>query len=558
MAQGQLSKEITIEREIVPEVRAASRLNVYPRTLSFKPQFTTLAVNDFTEPSDYDPGITPYEPAATAPAAAPTPWRGYLDMGYFPAANAGVSAGYAIVDNASTRLNAWGQFNNRSYKAAPEPGLAKGTFRNLTGRVGLDFSHGFGDAGKLNVATDFGISSFSQPWSVIERCLSGGDSDALGQSVAEWNLSAMWRGHASHKLDYHAGARFGIFNFSKGLEMETLSATDFGETGERGSVTLPAVHQTSFGLDLGVAQRINDRASAGVDLTGDFLSYNHFAAGSGKTFGVASLKPYYRFGNDIVTLKAGVRLDVTMNCGKAIHVAPDVLFGVNPAAGFGGWIRLGGGEHLNSLQSLRAFSPYISQLYAYGVSHMPVTGDLGLRFGPVHGASLTLRLAYASANDWLLPAMADNQLLFMGRNLRSWKAGAQFNWKFRNLLSLEASFESTLGNGEKETWIEWRDRARHLLGASLTVTPMRQLSVSLSYQMRLKRRMPVWGGTIADAPVEVGLKDVSNLGIGAAWRFTEALSVFARVDNVLNNESYLLPMVPDQGLNGLVGIAWKF
>lgn len=70
--------------------------------------------------------------------------------------------------------------------------------------------------------------------------------------------------------------------------------------------------------------------------------------------------------------------------------------------------------------------------------------------------------------------------------------------------------------------------------------------------------MPVWDGVIADVPAEVGLEDVNNLGIGAAWKFTDALSVFARVDNVLDSESYMLPLVPAQGLNGLVGVAWKF
>ena len=558
LAQEQLSKEITIEREIVPEVRAASRLNVYPRALSFKPQVKSLLISDFTEAAQSDPTISLYEPANTSPAAMPTPWRGYLDAGYFPAANVGVSAGYSIIGNNVTRLNIWGQLDNRNYKSAPLSEGTKETFRHLIGRIGVDFAHVFGEAGKLDVATDFGFSSFNQPWSVIEKSLNDGDGKIEGQSVAEWNLSAMWKGSANHKLNYHAGASFGIFNFSKGLEMESLNATAPGTAALPETITLPAVHQTSFGIDMGVVQQINAASSAGVDLTGDLLSYNHFAAGSGKAFGVGTLKPYYRFGNDVVTLKAGVRLDLTMNCGKAVHVAPDVLFGVNPASGFGGWLRLGGGEHLNSLQSLQAFSPYISQLYAYGVSHMPVTGDLGLRFGPVHGASLTLKLAYASANDWLLPVIADNQLLFSGCNLRSWKAGAQLNWKFREIVVLEASFESTLGNGEKDTWIEWRDRARHVLGASATVTPISPFSVTLSYQMRMKRSMPVWDGVIADVPAEVGLEDVNNLGIGAAWKFTDALSVFARVDNVLDSESYLLPLVPAQGLNGLVGVAWKF
>ena len=151
-----------------------------------------------------------------------------------------------------------------------------------------------------------------------------------------------------------------------------------------------------------------------------------------------SLKPFYRWANDVVWVKAGVRLDLTVNSGKAVHVAPDALFGVNPAAGFGAWLRLGGGEHMNSLQSLEAFSPYISQAAAYGVSDMPVTGDLGLRFGPFRGVSVTLTLAYASADNWLLPYEDEGQLLFAPVDLRTWKAGARINWSFRKLLSFEA------------------------------------------------------------------------------------------------------------------------
>ncbi|MDE6528963.1 MAG: hypothetical protein K2L78_07950, partial [Muribaculaceae bacterium] len=42
--QEQLSKEITVEREIVPEVRAASRLNLYPRAIAYKPQGKALSL----------------------------------------------------------------------------------------------------------------------------------------------------------------------------------------------------------------------------------------------------------------------------------------------------------------------------------------------------------------------------------------------------------------------------------------------------------------------------------------------------------------------------------
>ena len=47
-AAQQLSKEITIEREIEPEVRAASRLELFPRTITFTNDKGSLQFADYT------------------------------------------------------------------------------------------------------------------------------------------------------------------------------------------------------------------------------------------------------------------------------------------------------------------------------------------------------------------------------------------------------------------------------------------------------------------------------------------------------------------------------
>ena len=54
------------------------------------------------------------------------------------------------------------------------------------------------------------------------------------------------------------------------------------------------------------------------------------------------------------------------------------------------------------------------------------------------------------------------------------------------------------------------------------------------------------------------LKDVSDLSVGASYAVTDDFTVFARGENLLGTDSYLLPYVPAQGLTGLVGIGWKF
>ena len=580
MAQEQLSKEITIEREIVPEVHAASRPAIFPTQLRFTAPTLRLDAIDYGKSSEFGPHISTLEPAATEPAAPLTPYRGYVEAGYFPIANVGVSAGYSIISKEATRLNVWGQFNNRRYDAAPLDGLEKETFSRLQGRIGIDFAHRFTSAGTLGISTDFNISAFNQPWSVIGRSIVATEATEMpgqtlpsikSQNVLGWNIDALWNGKATEDISYHIGAKFDIYNFSKGLPL-----TDDAEQ----SLTLPALHQSGVDLRLGVAKALTNESAVGIDAEANWLHYNSYLqpyaltdffsedenAHSGKTVGIATLTPYYRLAKNIYSIKIGARIDFTINSGKKFHIAPDVLLGINPAEGFGASLRLGGGEKLNSLQELAQFSPYICQSMAYGVSNRPITADLALRFGPLKGASLTLDLDYAAANNWLLPYSLDYQLVFAPSKIRSLKAGATARWTFRRLLALEAKFETVIGSGNKNTWIEWRDRARRVLTAGVEVTPLRNLSVNVAYEWRMKRSMPVAGYTTemlepeADTPEPVcfNLKNMSNLNIGAAYRFTEAFTVFARVENVLNATCYELPFVPAQGINGLIGVGFKF
>lgn len=62
---------------------------------------------------------------------------------------------------------------------------------------------------------------------------------------------------------------------------------------------------------------------------------------------------------------------------------------------------------LNTLEDLYAYTPYMSGAYGYDMSSIPVTVDAGINMGPFSGFSIALELGGASANEWLMPAMAN-------------------------------------------------------------------------------------------------------------------------------------------------------
>ncbi|MDE5625685.1 MAG: hypothetical protein K2I61_05110, partial [Muribaculaceae bacterium] len=101
-------------------------------------------------------------------------------------------------------------------------------------------------------------------------------------------------------------------------------------------------------------------------------------------------------------------------------------------------------------------------------------------------------------------------------------------------------------------------------------SPLSPLTIDLGFTGRLDRRqaMASAGGieylNSQDYIVTEGytgtydLGDLTNLWAGASWRFTPALTVFARFDNILDKHSSLVFDIPAQGFTGLFGVGYKF
>ncbi|MDE6093832.1 MAG: hypothetical protein K2F61_03525, partial [Muribaculaceae bacterium] len=94
-----LSKEITIDKDVVPQERAASRLPVLPSVIEVKPESTELQFSFDGIPARLAPYAGWLASSRVGQAVSVSDWRGYVQAGYFPAYNATLSAGYRALDN---------------------------------------------------------------------------------------------------------------------------------------------------------------------------------------------------------------------------------------------------------------------------------------------------------------------------------------------------------------------------------------------------------------------------------------------------------------------------
>ncbi|MDE7154626.1 MAG: hypothetical protein K2O00_09345 [Muribaculaceae bacterium] len=528
-AQG-LNKEITIEKEIVPEQRAATRLPVNhelitPHVKASVPEFSSTGVN-----AEITPGLTILDPALTGDSLVPSPYRGYAAAGYFPSYNLGASAGYRFIDNDRTRLGARLQFDGVSYKTTQDNG--EQTLKDNALTLGVDLTQRVTDTGNLGVSLDFGYGKNSDEM----------ESTMLDErSATRLRLSAGWKQTVSG-VSYHIGAFGGLFNNSFGADKEKYNQSSFG-----GSV---GAAFRGFSLDL-TAQMLNNSAG---DTAKPGNTVNHGNPGitdNTDNPGMVSVNPAWSYTREGVSLRLGFNAGFSINSGKTFVPAPDVRIDLRPNSYLGIYMVADGGVTVNSMESVYAISHFLQGDRYYGNSRVPLDVRTGVVIGPFRGASLELFGGYAKADDWLMLC----HTYLSPADVKAWHGGVRLRYSWREMVLFKGSFHTAQSSGEKVYYL-WRDGASTVVDLSAEVRPLKKLTLEAGWEYRTGRHSyDTQAGTI---PQSLELGCVSNLRFGAAYRITDPLTVFARGENLLDRKWEISTDLPAQGISGLIGLSYKF
>lgn len=511
-----LSKEITIEKEIVPEQRSATKLEVLPQSLSRTITKKNPSFRHLRTASEVSSEIATLEPVSCGDTLKDLNYRGYVDAGYFPMFNAAVSAGYRIIDTEKTRLNAWMQYNGKVYDADMLSGEEL-TLRSHAVELGMGISHKVSSESRITAGIDYSFNRYNIPT---------GLSESYNESVNDLNLSLGWNS-AMGVVKYNAGVEFNHFaygqkNYYLGTEISPVRENVFVING---SAEVPYAEAINVGLDI--------KASIVHD------------------YGVVALTPHLDYGINDLRVRAGMKVDVAINEGNVLNIAPDVNLNWIPMSYFSVYGKLGGGKHINTLKSLFDYSQYSAPMFTYGTSKLPITFDAGVVVGPWHGAYVELFGGYAKADDWLMPCYLDQTNFYIPTDISGWHDGVEIGYNYRNIVDFSIRYETASQDMNKGYYL-WRDRAKDVVDISLQVSPINALDVTLGYEIRKDRYC------VSDDKDVYDLGDAENLSLGANYRLSEEFSVFGIVENLLNSEYLLNGNIPAQSIYGLVGVNYKF
>lgn len=523
-----LDTEITVNHEVVPEEHAATRLRIMPQISLPKIDAGRLQPASRYLPAQLSPYIFPLGPASWLDRQKRYPYRGYAMLGYGPVYNLTGSVGYKFVENEQLTVDAYGQFNGmsytRGYRKLP-PFMAdydgKACFRRQAAMVGAN-ARWTSSAGTLTGSVMYDYLGYNYP--ILQLQVPAvTDKHVIDANLANVNLG--W------------SAAKGAFDYAVGVDYSMIYLGKNNANNNRVALSSAANWRTS------------SKSAINLDLG---FSLDNSALANNK--GILHILPRYSFAVNQFKLRLGVDLDIktgNVAYGPTVLVAPDVDVVWQPSTFFSIWGKVNGRMDDNYRGKLLEEQPYLLADFDAGMSRI-YNGDAGLTIGPIRGAAIQVFAGYTIAKDWYFPAVTTGYMDPV--DVKGFHWGAAFNYDWRRYLSTNLRLDiaqSPRGDYSKG-YAPWRDHAKLNLVYNLTVRPIDKLDIGVGYHLRAGRQKTLGAGK------DLNLCNISNLSASVSYKITPQWSAFVRGENLLNQNWYLGPAVPCQGIMGMVGATYKF
>lgn len=565
----QLSKEIVIDREVEPEVRAITRPDMTAGLYIAPVKAMTLKPWEYNRVGDIRPQITLLEPVAYADTVAVSPYRGYARVGYLPMFNLGASAGYRFVCTPNTKVGAWLNYAGSSYHVNTanflKPEIAtkdKVSLSSNTFDLGVDLFHGT-TKGNLTADVQITYASIAQPMY----------KDNFTQNVSGILLGGEWVS-STKIIPWRLGAKFSTFGFGE----KTPGLDVFPVADIRPAYTPTAVREYIYNVNGGVMKPFGNSAiGLDIDLTFQHLSsLNSFWVVSNpqeetfvdgvenlgdNNFNVLKFAPYYKYNSNAFKARLGIDVNRLTGLNSTTRIAPDIRVAWTPSQQFAVWATADAPTHVTTVRELYNVSPYMASQFALSPTLVNCDIRAGITIGPVHNVAVTGWVGYSNS-DYAPVMTATRQFSsFMAQQDGALAFGARVEWSHR-IVDVYADVEGAQ-NGNDKVYYRWTDKAKFDVKAGLTLHPVNKLDIGVDWHLRSGRHFydVNFSDYLQGDSNDIGCRSlgiINNLTLKGSYQISTALSVFANFENIMCRRWQVAPGVESARLHGLVGVSYKF
>lgn len=519
-----MNRTVVVEQEYNPDILDASKINVLPKVEL--PTVSKKAV-------EYDATLMPagqipatVMQAYTGKEAQAKVLPGYVRLGYGSYGNLDARADYLFTLSKRDRLNLTFHINGMDGKLDMPDNLGKWKSHYYHTHAGMDYVHAFKKV-DLNVTGNFGLSNFNfLPYSV------------------------------NNKQKFTSGdIHFGVKSTSDELPLQFRAATNLLLYGRQHELDYNDAQETMVRTKAQASGSISEEQSIGIAFAMDNVFYqnNRF-----EDYTALNLNPYYLFENDDWKIRLGAHVDLGFGYGKKFYASPDVMAQYTFSDCYVLYAQAKGGKLLNDFRRMETISPYGQTEAQPDATYEQLNAALGFKASPVSGLWFNLYGGYQNLKNDLLqiqtpsPETVDDYthaLLLSTANTQNVYAGIEARYDYKDFIAFSAS-------GTYRSWsIDNEDTQKELLyfkpsfeaNFQVDFRPIPALLLNIGYKNISREKIE---GEKA-APV-------SNLYLGGSYELFKGISVYARMNNLLNKDYQYYWGYPTEGISFIGGVSFKF
>lgn len=542
-----VNRTVVVEQEYTPIIVDASKVNVLPK------------VTDPTVSKKEVEYAVSWAPAGNIPAGTMQAYTGketqkstlpgYARLGYGNYGNLDILGNYLFRLTDKDRLNVNFQMDGMDGKLDMPYGDAREwNARYYRTRANVDYVHQFKKL-DLNVAGNFGLSNFNyEPYGFDfkKQKFTSGDMH-VGVKSTDETLPLQFRAETNLML-YNRQ-----HNYFYGSLTETLIRT-------KGTVTGAISDEQLIGIGLNMNNLIYSKEK--VDDYENVLYENRTALG---------LNPYYELNGDSWKLHIGANVDFSFGGGKAIQVSPDVTAQYVFSDSYVLYAKATGGKRVNDFRRLETYNPYLdptaSPSGTVEDTYEQLNAALGFKASPTPGLWFDVFAGYQNLKndlyelpDQLIGGITASFLDLRQTNTDNLYVGAKVSYAYKDLFAFSAegtyyhwnSKDGMTDNVSSPNYnMALLMKPQFDFGFNAEVHPLPALRLNVGYHY-IYRAEQYFGQYQKNIPA------VSNLGLGASYKVYKGVSIYAKVDNLLNKKYQYYLYYPVEGTNFLGGLSFMF
>lgn len=528
-----MTRTVVVEQEYNPNIMDASKVNVLPKVeepavVKKKAEYAVTPLPATTIPMGM---MNPYLISKMQPNATP----GYIRAGYGNYGNLDVFANYLFRLSDKDKLNVRFQMDGMDGELdMPEEELTWDAYYYRT-RANIDYTHQFSRI-DFNLAANFGLSNFNlAPYEPGKQKFTEGDFHIGLKSTDE-----------SYPVQFKAETNLMMYNRQNN---NTLLFSDaLGETQIHTKGVVSGTISDEQTINIGADIR-------NIFYTKDFKTEDLPVYEDRTTL---ALNPYYELNNDSWRLHIGANVDFSFGAGKTLRVSPDVTAQYVFSDSYVLYAQATGGKMVNDLRRLERISPYLLPLGTIHDTYEQLNAAIGFKASPCTGLWLNLYGGYQDLKDDAFQMQQADEETVDGEtayyqfqdlgftNSHNVYAGLKISYDYKDIFAF--AIDGTYRNWDAKEEYALLLKPAYELKFDATLRPVKGLGIHLGYNYAGREEVKDLGK----------LSAINNLYAGAEYNVFKGVSVYARFNNLLNQEYQYYLGYPTEGFNFLGGLSFRF